>query len=133
MILPEIISKEPLGPAVKYGDQLWSDIARWTINVLFLAEELGITSQNIDDYMENIDPVIQRFVGERNGGDTEETNNLGIKLGLAANWSVEIIRQIGNYEEIYEKHVGPNTDLGLKRGYNKLYTEGGLLYAPPLK
>jgi len=133
VILPEIISKEPLGPAVKYGDQLWSDIARWTIHVLFLAEELGITSRNIDDYMENIDPVIQRFVGERNGGDTPETNNLGIKLGLAANWSVEIIRQIGNYEEIYERHVGPNTDLGLKRGYNKLYTEGGLLYAPPLK
>ena len=92
-----------------------------------------ITSENIDDFIENVDPVIQRFVGERNGGDTPETNNLGVKLGLAANWSVEIIRQIGNYEEIFEKHVGPKTDLGLKRGYNKLYTEGGLLYAPPLK
>ena len=133
IILPEIISKEPLGPAVKYGDQLWSDITRWTVNVLFIAEELGITSQNIDDYMENIDPVIQRFMGERNGGNTPETDNLGIKLGLSSNWSIEIIRQIGNYEEIYEKHVGPNTDLGLKRGYNKLYTDGGLLYAPPLK
>jgi len=133
IILPEIISKEPLGPAIKYGDQLWSDITRWTVNVLFIAEELGITSQNIDDYMENIDPVIQRFMGERNGGNTPETDNLGIKLGLSGNWSIEIIRQIGNYEEIYEKHVGPNTDLGLKRGYNKLYTDGGLLYAPPLK
>ncbi len=133
VILPEIISKEPLGPAIKYGDQLWSDITRWTVNVLFIAEELGITSQNIDDYMENIDPVIQRFMGERNGGNTPETDNLGIKLGLSGNWSIEIIRQIGNYEEIYEKHVGPNTDLGLKRGYNKLYTDGGLLYAPPLK
>jgi len=91
---------------------------------------LGISSQNIEDYMENIDPVIQRFMGERNGGDSQ---NLGSKLGLNANWSIEIIRQIGNYEEIYEKHVGPNTDLGLKRGYNKLYTNGGLLYAPPLK
>ena len=132
IILPEIISKEPLGPAVKYGDQRWSDITRWTVNVLFLAEELGITSQNVEDYMENIDPVIQRFMGERNG-NTPETDNLGAKLGLAPNWSIEIIKQIGNYEEIYEKHVGPNTDLGLKRGYNKLYTDGGLLYAPPLK
>ena len=131
IILPEIISKEPLGPAIKYGDQRWSDITRWTVNVLFLAEELGITSQNVEDYIENIDPVIQRFMGERNG-NTPETDNLGAKLGLAPNWSIEIIRQIGNYEEIYERHVGPNTDLGLKRGYNKLYTEGGLLYAPPL-
>ena len=132
VILPEIISKEPLGPAVKYGDQRWADITRWTVNVLFLAEELGITSQNVEDYIENIDPVIQRFMGERNG-NTPETDNLGAKLGLAPNWSIEIIKQIGNYEEIYEKHVGPNTDLGLKRGYNKLYTDGGLLYAPPLK
>ena len=132
IILPEIISKEPLGPAIKYGDQRWSDITRWTVNVLFLAEELGITSQNVEDYIENIDPVIQRFMGERNG-NTPETDNLGAKLGLAPNWSIEIIRQIGNYEEIYERHVGPNTDLGLKRGYNKLYTDGGLLYAPPLK
>jgi len=130
VILPEVISKEPLGPAIKYGDQLWSDIARWSVNVLFLGEELGISSQNIEDYMENIDPVIQRFMGERNGGDSQ---NLGSKLGLNANWSIEIIRQVGNYEEIYEKHVGPNTDLGLTRGLNKLYTDGGLLYAPPLK
>ena len=127
MILPEIISKEPLGPAVKYGDQLWSDIARWTVNVLFLAEELGITSKNIDKYIENIDPTIQRFMGERDG---EDHDNLGVKLALNANWSIEIIRQLGNYEELYIKHVMP---LGLSRGYNKLYTDGGLLYAPPLK
>ena len=74
---------------------------------------MGITSQNVEDYIENIDPVIQRFMGERNG-NTPETDNLGAKLGLAPNWSIEIIRQIGNYEEIYERHVGPNTDLGLK-------------------
>jgi len=127
MILPEVISKEPLGPAVKYGDQLWSDIARWTINVLFLAEELGITSKNIDEHVENIDPTIQRFMGERNG---EDHDNLGVKLTLNANWSIEVIRQLGNYKELYEKHLKP---LGLSRGHNKLYTNGGLLYAPPLK
>ena len=130
MILPEIISKEPLGPVVKYGDQKWSNIVRWTIYVLFVAEEMGINSQNIDKFKNNIDPYIQRFMGEKNGIDHP---HLGDKLGLSATWSYDIIKQVGNYEEIYERNVGVNTPLGLKRGLNRLYNHGGLLYAPPLK
>ena len=128
MILPEIISKEPLGPVVKYGDQQWSDIVRWSIFVLFIAEEMGINSKNIDTFKNHIDPNIQRFMGERNGLDHP---NLGAKLGLPATWSYDIIKQVGNYKEIYNRNV--KTKLGLSRGLNQLYSHGGLLYAPPLK
>ena len=130
MILPEIISKEPLGPVVKYGDQKWSDVVRWTIYVLFIAEEMGINSKNIDSFKENIDPNIQRFMGEKNG---EDHPHLGAKLGLSETWSYDIIKQVGNYKEIYERNVGENTPIGLSRGLNQLYSHGGLLYAPPLK
>ena len=130
MILPEIISKEPLGPVVRYGDQKWSDIVRWTVYVLFIAEEMGINSRNIDGFVNHIDPYIQRFMGELNGKDHP---HLGAKLGLDAKWSYNVIKQVGNYEEIYERNVGPNTPIGLQRGLNRLYSHGGLLYAPPLK
>ncbi len=130
MILPEIISKEPLGPVVKYGDQKWSDIVRWTIYVLFIAEEMGINSHNIDQFIDNIDPNVQRFMGEKNGKDHP---HLGAKLGLDASWSYNVIKLIGNYKEIYERNVGKDTPIGLERGLNKLYIHGGLLYAPPLK
>ena len=130
MILPEIISKEPLGPVVRYGDQKWSDIVRWTGYVLFIAEEMGIDSNNIDRMKNNIDPYIQRFMGELNGIDHP---HLGAKLGLDAKWSYNIIKQVGNYKEIYERNVGPDTPIGLQRGLNQLYSHGGLLYAPPLK
>ena len=130
MILPEVISKEPLGPVVKYGDQQWADIVRWSIFVLFLAEEMGITQDNIDGLKQHKNPSIQRFMGERNG---EEHPNLGIKLGLDKLWAYYIIKQLGNYKEIYERNVGINTPIGLNRGLNKLYIHGGLLYAPPLR
>ena len=130
MILPEVISKEPLGPVVKYGDQQWADIVRWSIFVLFLAEELGISQDNIDGFKQHKNPSIQRFMGERNG---EEYPNLGIKLGLDKLWAYYIIKQLGNYKEIYERNVGINTPIGLNRGLNKLYIHGGLLYAPPLR
>mgnify|MGYP000560126098 FL=1 len=130
MILPEVISKEPLGPVVKYGDQQWADIVRWSIFVLFLAEELGISQDNIDGFKQHKNPSIQRFMGERNG---EEHPNLGIKLGLDKLWAYYIIKQLGNYKEIYERNVGINTPIGLNRGLNKLYIHGGLLYAPPLR
>ena len=130
IVLPEVISKEPLGPVVKYGDQKWSDIVRWTVYVLFIAEELGITSENVDDFIEHKDPNIQRFMGEIDGG---EAPHLGAKLGLRSTWASDIIREVGNYAEIYERNIGPNTKLGLDRGLNKLYTDGGLLYAPPLR
>jgi general L-amino acid transport system substrate-binding protein len=128
IILPEIISKEPLGPVVKYGDQKWSDIVRWTVYVLFIAEEMGINSLNIDTFKDNIDPNIQRFMGEKNGADHP---NLGAKLGLPATWSYDVIKQVGNYKEIFNRNI--TKKLGLKRGLNKLYNKGGLLYAPPLK
>ena len=128
IILPEIISKEPLGPVVKYGDQKWSDIVRWTIYVLFIAEEMGINSKNIDSFMENKDPNIQRFMGEKNGADHP---HLGAKLGLTENWSYDVIKQVGNYKEIFERNI--KEKLGLNRGLNKLYNHGGLLYAPSLK
>jgi len=128
MILPETISKEPLGPVVKYGDQQWSDIVRWSVFVLFIAEEMGINSKNIDSFIENIDPNVQRFMGEKNGKDHP---NLGAKLGLSATWSYDIIKQVGNYKEIYNRNIAEI--LGLKRGLNQLYIHGGLLYAPPLK
>ena len=130
IVLPEVISKEPLGPVVKYGDQKWSDIVRWTVYVLFIAEELGISSENVDDFIEHKDPNIQRFMGEIDGG---EAPHLGAKLGLRSTWASDIIREVGNYAEIYERNIGPNTKLGLDRGLNKLYTDGGLLYAPPLR
>ena len=130
MILPEIISKEPLGMVVKYGDGKWSDIVRWTVYVLFIAEEMEINSKNIDRFSDNIDPNIQRFMGEMNGNDHP---HLGAKLGLPEKWSYNVIKQVGNYREIYERNVGEDTPIGLKRGLNKLYIHGGLLYAPPLK
>ena len=128
IILPEIISKEPLGPVVKYGDQKWSDIVRWTVYVLFIAEEMGINSKNIDRFIENKDPNIQRFMGEKNGVDHP---HLGAKLGLSPTWSYDVIKQVGNYEEIFDRNI--TKKLGLKRGLNKLYKDGGLLYSPPLK
>jgi general L-amino acid transport system substrate-binding protein len=128
IILPEIISKEPLGPVVKYGDQKWSDVVRWTVYVLFIAEEMGINSKNIDTFIDNKDPNVQRFMGEKNGADHP---HLGAKLGLTENWSYNVIKQVGNYEEIFDRNI--RKKLGLKRGLNKLYKDGGLLYSPPLK
>ena len=130
LILPEVISKEPLGMVVRYGDQKWSDIVRWTVYILFIAEEIGLNSNNIGRFENHIDPTIQRFMGELNGADHP---HLGSKLGLGEKWSYNVIKLVGNYEEIYERNVGVNTSIGLKRGLNKLYTHGGLLYAPPLK
>ena len=115
---------------VKYGDQKFSDIVRWTVYVLFIAEELGITSENIEDFIEHKDPNIQRFMGGLNGKDHP---HLGAKLGLNSTWASDIIREVGNYREIYERNLGENTPLNLSRGLNKLYSDGGLLYAPPLR
>ena len=129
MILPEIISKEPLGPVVRYGDQKWSDIVRWTVYVLFIAEEMGINCKDLYKiWVSNIDPNIQLLVVGLYGADHP---NLGAKLGLTATWSYDIIKQVGNYEEIFDRNI--TKKLGLKRDLNKLYNRGGLLYAPPLK
>ncbi len=125
IILPEVISKEPLAPVVRHGDDQWYDIVNWTMMALIQAEEFGITSKNIDQFLNSNNPGIQRFLGVDPG--------LGATLGLDNDWVVKIIRQVGNYGEIYERSVGPNTPLGLERGLNALWTDGGLMYASPLR
>eukprot|EP01013_Petalomonas_cantuscygni_P014743 TRINITY_DN3021_c1_g1_i1.p2 TRINITY_DN3021_c1_g1~~TRINITY_DN3021_c1_g1_i1.p2 ORF type:complete len:339 (+),score=108.66 TRINITY_DN3021_c1_g1_i1:96-1112(+) len=126
VILPEIISKEPLGPLVRHGDNDWGDIARWTLNALVAAEELGITSENVEEMSQGTDnPEINRLLG--NEGE------LGAMIGLEADWAKNAIMAVGNYGEIFEKHIGESTAIGLARGLNAQWTEGGLLYAPPFR
>ncbi len=124
-ILPEIISKEPLGLLVRHGDNQWGDIVRWTLNVLIIAEEKKLNSQNIDNYFNSNDPEILRMIGE--------IGNYGEMLELDNKWAYNIIKQIGNYSTIYEKNLGVNTLLGLERGLNNLWKNGGILYSPPFR
>lgn len=125
IILPEIISKEPLGPAVRQGDQQWSDIVRWTLFALINAEELGITSQNVDEMKKSANPAVKRFLGV--------DADFGQHMGLTADWAYRIIKHVGNYGEMYARNVGPDTALGLERGVNALWSKGGLMYAPPIR
>lgn len=122
-ILPETISKEPLSPAVRHGDDEWLDIVDWTVWLLISAEEKGITSKNIDEMLKSTDPEIQRMLGVAPG--------LGKALHLDDKWGYNVIKQIGNYGEIFDRNVGPNTPLKLDRGLNRLWTDGGLMYSPP--
>ncbi len=122
LIMEEVISKEPLGPLVAQGDEQWSDIMDWTVYALFYAEEKGITSENIDSFAGSEDPNIQRFLGE--------DGNLGELLGLDPDFAVNVIEGVGNYGELYDRHLTP---LGVGRGFNRQYTDGGLLYAPPFR
>ncbi len=126
VLLPEIISKEPLGPAVRHDDNEWADVVRWTLNALIAAEELGVTSANVDELLEGTNnPEINRLLG------TEGI--LGEMLGLPADWAVNAIRAGGNYGELFEKNIGENTPIGLSRGLNAQWTDGGLLYSPPFR
>ncbi len=127
VILPEIISKEPLGPLVRHGDSEWGDIARWTLNALVAAEEYGVTSANIEELSGSAgdNPEINRLLG------TE--GELGSMLGLEADWAKKAIMANGNYGEIFEKTIGEKTPIGLSRGLNAQWTEGGLLYSPPFR
>lgn len=127
VILPEIISKEPLGPLVRHGDDEWADIVRWTLNALIAAEEYGVTSTNVDELAANPtdNPEINRLLG------TE--GNMGEMLGLPQDWAVKAIKAGGNYGELFEKYIGQSTPIGLARGLNAQYTDGGLLYAPPFR
>ncbi|TNJ40728.1 amino acid ABC transporter substrate-binding protein [Phaeobacter sp. B1627] len=125
-ILPEIISKEPLGPLVRHGDNEWGDVARWTLNALIAAEELGVTSANLSEMTSGTNnPEINRLLG------TE--GNLGEMLGLEADWAVNALSVGGNYGEIFAKNIGEDTPIGLARGLNALWTNGGLLYTPPFR
>ncbi|WP_212523657.1 amino acid ABC transporter substrate-binding protein [Actibacterium sp. MT2.3-13A] len=126
VVLPEIISKEPLGPLVRHGDSEWGDVARWTLNALIAAEELGVTSANIDELAKGTNnPEINRLLGSE--------GNLGEMLGLSADWAVKAIKAGGNYGELFEKNIGENTPIGLARGLNAQWTDGGLLYSPPFR
>ena len=122
MILPEIISKEPLGPAVRHGDDRWFDVVKWSLFAMIEAEELGLTSKNIDEHAKSPNPAIQRFVGA--------TGELGKMLGLDNRWAVNIVRQVGNYGESFDANL---KELGFERGLNRLWSQGGLIYAPPIR
>ena len=127
VVLPEIISKEPLGPLVRHGDHEWGDIVRWTLNALISAEELGVTSANIAELAAapGNNPEINRLLG------TE--GELGAMLGLSADWAVNAISVGGNYGELFEGNIGETTPIGLARGLNAQWTDGGLLYSPPFR
>jgi len=125
IILPEIISKEPLGPAVRHGDDQWFDIVKWVLFAMMNAEELNISSKNVDEALKSTNPEIKRFVG------TE--GNFGEQLGLSKDWAVRIVKQVGNYGESFERNVGLGSTLKIERGLNKLWTKGGIQYAPPIR
>lgn len=124
-ILPEIISKEPLGPVVRQGDDEWFNVVKWVLFGQINAEEYGITADNVDEMMDSDNPNVQRILGE--------SSNMGEILGLDDDFMVDVITQVGNYGEMFERNVGPDTPLGLNRGNNELWTEGGILYAPPFR
>ena len=125
IILPEIISKEPLGPVVRQGDDGWFNIARWTYYALLESEELGVTQANVDEMLASDNPSIKRLLGVE--GD------FGTPLGLTKDWAYQIIKALGNYGEIYDRHVGPATPIGLARGLNALWRDGGIQYSPPIR
>jgi general L-amino acid transport system substrate-binding protein len=126
VILPQLISKEPLGPSVRRGDDEFFAIAKWVVYGLVEAEEYGITKDNVDKMLASSDdPVVMRILGK-----TEDTGKL---LGLDKNWMVNALKSVGNYGEIFERNVGPKTALNLPRGVNNLWTKGGLMYAPPVR
>lgn len=127
VVLPEVISKEPLGPLVRHGDDEWGDVVRWVLNVLIIAEEKGITSANVAAMagQTSKDAEVNRMLGAE--------GEYGAMLGLSADWVVSVISSVGNYGEIFERYLGVKTDIGLERGLNALWTGGGLLYAPPYR
>jgi len=126
MVFPEIVSKEPLGPLVRQGDDKWADIARWTLNVLIVAEELGVTQANVAAKAKGTkNPEVNRMLGSE--------GSMGKMLGLDGQWAVRAIAAGGNYSEIFERYLGKRTPLGLARGLNALYKNGGILYAPPIR
>jgi general L-amino acid transport system substrate-binding protein len=122
VILPEVISKEPLGPVVRRGDDQWFDIVKWSLFAMINAEEMGLTSKNIDQYLSSTNPAIQRFVGT--------SGDLGKMMGVDNRWAYNIVKEVGNYGESFERNLEP---LGFKRGINALWTHGGIMYAPPIR
>ncbi|MEM9204767.1 MAG: amino acid ABC transporter substrate-binding protein [Pseudomonadota bacterium] len=124
-VLPEIISKEPLGPVVRQGDDEWFNIAKWTLSAMINAEELGVTSANVDDMKGSNNPSIKRLLGVEGA--------FGEGIGISNDWGYNVIKLVGNYGEVFDAHVGPETPLGIARGVNALWSQGGILYAPPIR
>lgn len=133
IILPEIISKEPLGPVVRQGDNNWGDVVRWTYFSLLIAEEKGITQANIDEIVGKaevdvaFDPEVKRLLG------IGDENNVGKLMGVDGKWAYNAIKAVGNYGEVFERNIGESTPIGLARGLNALWSQGGLQYAPPVR
>lgn len=125
VILPDVISKEPLAPVVRHGDDKWRDIVNYAVMAMVEAEDLGINSKNIDEMLKSADPTVKRFLGVSAGN--------GKALGLDEKWAYNIIKQVGNYAEVFERNVGEKTPLKIKRGLNALWKDGGLMYTPPFK
>ena len=125
MILPDVISKEPLGPAVRQGDEQWANIVKWTAFALINAEELGVSSKSIDQAVRSDKPEVRRLTGAE--------DSFGEQAGLTKDWVVRIIRNVGNYGEIFERNVGVESRLGIPRGLNHLWMDGGIVYAPPIR
>ena len=131
VVLPEIISKEPLGPLVRQGDDAWFNVVKWTYFALINSEELGVTQANVGEMMTSANPEIQRLLGIKNADGTAA--GFGTGLGVSEEWVVQIIKGVGNYGEIFERNVGLNTPLKIARGKNALWNAGGLQYAPPIR
>ncbi len=125
VVLPEIISKEPLGPSVRHGDDQWFDIVKWVHYAMLNAEELGITSKNLDEMMKSPNPEIKRLLGSE--------GSYGEQLGLTKDWAARIIKHVGNYGESFDRNVGEGSPLKIARGLNRLWTKGGIQYAPPVR
>jgi general L-amino acid transport system substrate-binding protein len=125
VILPEVISKEPLGPLVRHGDDQWFDLVKWVLFGMLNAEELGVSSKTIDEALKSKQPEIRRMLGL--------DGTYGEQLGLTRDWVVRIVRHVGNYGEIFERNVGTSSKLGISRGLNRLWTKGGIQYAPPIR
>ena len=125
VVLPEVISKEPLGPMVRHGDDQWFDIVKWTLYALITAEELGITQKNVDEMAKSTKPEMKRVFGV--------DGNLGEQLGLTKDWVSRIVKAVGNYGETFDRNVGAGSKLGIARGINALWNKGGIQYAPPIR
>jgi general L-amino acid transport system substrate-binding protein len=124
-VLPDVISKEPLGPVVRFGDDQWLGIVKWTHYAMLNAEELGVNSHNVDEALKSTKPDVKRLVG------TED--NHGEQIGLTKDWAVRIVRHVGNYSEVFERNIGNSSRLAIPRGLNSLWSNGGIQYAPPIR
>ncbi len=123
--LPTVLSKEPLGPMVRHGDDQWFDIVKWIVFATFTAEEMGINMDNVDSFLDSEDPNVRKLMGQE--------GEMGQKLGLSDDWAYNMIKQVGNYADIYNRNLGPDTPINLPRGLNSSWIDGGLLYAPPMR